>query len=282
MLPSLNKVTLPLPFKALAQHRDEQLTEKANGIIRAFRELKAYVDGVTQSGQELSEAEIIVVSYRVPMTLEFEFMGELSGRIEALLKKNTVSDADKCLKYCELYAQLAALKDMMLTQIIGISDPMSNDRNGVLAYQIAFRRGIKHLFESLYTVNYGQKITPFFDPDSSVITDAFSTTLLNLGNYDRSVFGLYCIENLRESKDLVWSTLLSDSYFSRKPYLVLTTTAIGKWCPMGEILSALSTTRIVISKMPSAGSCCLGKQCMIFHAGQPLLPSAIQSPYCGK
>ena len=85
------------------------------------------------------------------MTLGFEFMGELSGRIEALLKKNTVSDADKCLKYCELYAQLAALKDMMLTQIIGISDPMSNDRNGVLAYQIAFRRGIKHLFESLYT-----------------------------------------------------------------------------------------------------------------------------------
>ena len=110
MLPSLNKVTLPLPFKALAQHLDEQLTEKANGIIRAFRELKAHVDGVTQSGQELSEAEIIVVSYRVPMTLEFEFMGELSGRIEALLKKNTVSDADKCLKYCELYAQLAAPK----------------------------------------------------------------------------------------------------------------------------------------------------------------------------
>ncbi|KAK3753820.1 hypothetical protein QZH41_005377 [Actinostola sp. cb2023] len=205
--------------EALDEFRDETLTDRASGMIRAFTVSKSYLDGAAVSGEPLSENEMIIASTRVPMTQGSEFMGELATVIDRLLRENQKSDAKKCIKYCELYAQLAGLKDMMLTQMISMSSPaMQNDINGLMGYKQAFREGTRLLLEPLYTTDFGQKIMPYFDPDLSVITDSYATAVLNLGTYDRSMAGYYCLEGPSSNgmADLVWTT---DNFLIRgKPF----------------------------------------------------------------
>ena len=192
--------------EALDEFRDETLTDRTIGMIRAFTDSKSYLDGAAVSGEPLSENEMIIASTRVPMTQGSEFMGELATVIDRLFRGNRVSDAKKCIKYCELYAQLAGLKDMMLTQMISLFSPANfqNDMNRLRAYKQTIHQATKLLLKPLYTIDFGQKIMPYFDPDVSVITDLYATTVLNLGTYDRSMAGYYCLEGYGNF-DLVWS-----------------------------------------------------------------------------
>jgi len=191
--------------EALDEFRDETLTDRTIGMIRAFTDSKSYLDGAAVSGEPLSENEMIIASTRVPMTQGSEFMGELATVIDRLFRGNRVSDAKKCIKYCELYAQLAGLKDMMLTQMISLFSPANfqNDMNRLRAYKQTIHQATKLLLKPLYTIDFGQKIMPYFDPDVSVITDLYATAVLNLGTYDRSVAGYYCLESYYQN--LVWS-----------------------------------------------------------------------------
>ncbi|XP_028515247.1 uncharacterized protein LOC114575164 [Exaiptasia diaphana] len=207
---------------ALAKYRDESLTDKAIGLIKAFRASKSYLDGAAESGKLLSKEEMIVASSRVPMTQGSEFIGELTTVIEKMFKNSKPSEALKCIKYCELFAQLAGLKDMILTQMISLAgNEMENDVNGLMSYQRDFRDAARVLLEPLFTTNFGQKVLPYFDPDISVITDSYATSLLDLGKYDRSRAGMHCIVtpvNSGGKKNLVWSTDSDFLQVNGKPY----------------------------------------------------------------
>ncbi|XP_028514334.1 uncharacterized protein LOC114574878 [Exaiptasia diaphana] len=147
-----------------------------------------------------------LASIRVPMTQGAEFMGELASVILKMFKDNKVSDAKKCIKYCELYATLTSIRDMILTQFISMSSNVKNvqnDVNGLIGYRQNFRDGTKALFEKLYTVDYFSNIMPYFDPDDSTVTDTYSTVMLNLGKYDRSLSGQYCLQ-YEGNKDFEW------------------------------------------------------------------------------
>lgn len=196
---------------ALKEYEDQRLSDKAVGLISALRSSKAYLDGAAKSGEPLSDTEMIIASSRVPLTQGTEFMGILATVIDRLFKGNKEEDAKKCLKYCELYAMLAALRDMILTQMISMTSPkLKNDQNGVLNVRRDFRIGVKVLFKPLFTVDFDSKIMPFFDPDASPATFAYATKVLKLGNFDRSKAGVFCIESkfygMALGADFIWST----------------------------------------------------------------------------
>ncbi|KAK3697225.1 hypothetical protein QZH41_001301 [Actinostola sp. cb2023] len=194
---------------ALEKYRDESLIDKAVGLVSAFQHSKAYLDGAALSGQPLSEMEALMASTRVPMTLGVAFMGELARVIVRLSTGNQVKDAQKCITYTELYVKLAGLKDMMLTQMISLSpSSLQNDINGLMAHRQNIGEATKVLLQPFYTIDFGSKILPYFDPDISVITDSFAIAVLGLGKYDRSMAGYYCLASYHGNsrpKDLVWS-----------------------------------------------------------------------------
>lgn len=105
------------------------------------------------------------------------------------------------MTFCELYAQLAGLKDMIITQLITMStDVMTSDTLGLLSYQENFREATKLLLEPLYKSSFGSKILPYFDPDISVATDSYALAVLNIKSYDRSRAGMYCLMTQSKSK----------------------------------------------------------------------------------
>ncbi|KXJ13442.1 uncharacterized protein LOC114575162 [Exaiptasia diaphana] len=210
--------------EALEKYRDESLTDKASGLIKAFRGSKSYLDGAAESGKLLSKEEMIVASARVPMTQGSEFIGELTTVIEKIFKNSKPSEAQKCIKYCELFAQLAGLKDMILTQMISLAgNEMENDVRGLMSYHRDFREAARVLLEPLFTIKFGQKVLPYFDPDISVITDSYATSVLDLGKYDRSRAGMYCLmtQSGGKFKDLVWSAEKEHFHVTGKPYTTL-------------------------------------------------------------
>jgi len=139
------------------------------------------------------------------MTMGLAFMGELAAVIVRLLSKNKAKDAPKCIKYTELYIQLAGLKDMMLTQMISLSpSSLRNDINGLMGHRQNLREATRVLLQPFYTIDFSSKILPYFDPDISVVTEAYATALLNLGKYDRAMAGYYCLYGMPLG-DLVWS-----------------------------------------------------------------------------
>ncbi|KXJ13422.1 hypothetical protein AC249_AIPGENE19225 [Exaiptasia diaphana] len=92
-----------------------------------------------------------------------------------------------------------------------------------MAKLIHFRAEARSVLEPLFTSNFGQKILPYFDPDISVITDSYATSVLDLGKYDRSRAGMYCLMTQVKDKleDLVWSTRDDNFHVNGKPYTTL-------------------------------------------------------------
>lgn len=208
--------------QALEKYRDEDLSSKAQGLIRALSESKAYLDGAAVSGNPLSDLEMTLSASRVPITQGAEFIGQLASVIHNLFTNNQASDAKKCIKYCELYATITAIRDMILTQYIAMSSNspnVENDVNGLIGYRQNFRDGTKVLFEKLYKIDYSNDIMPYFDPDTSKITDKYSTAMLTLGKYSRSMTGLYCIFEPGKGT-LDWQNTNNDLKVSGKPYTV--------------------------------------------------------------
>lgn len=209
---------------ALDAFHNTQLINEAKGVITALSASKAYLDGILSVEKQFSPSPVLI-SARVPITQHTASIGMLLAEIERLMKKNTVSDSKKCLKYVELFAYEMTLQDMILTQIIGMysnKDLETNgDKQGLIGTRQLLRSMTKPLFKKLYTIDYGSKILPYFDPDVQVIADSYATSLLDLGKYDRSLAkGLYCIQH-KNGKDLDWRR--SDSkvlkLLSNKPYI---------------------------------------------------------------
>lgn len=212
---------------ALAKYGDETLNDKASGLISAFGNSKSYLDGAAQSGKLLSKEEMIIASSRVPINQGVEFMGTLANNIyNKFLRFSEDPDPKKCIRYCELYAQLAGLRDVILTQMIALTgDEMKNDVNGLMTMQRDFRDGTKILLEPLFDANVEQVILPYFDPDINKITDSYARSVLGLGTeYDRSKAGMYCLMaegKDKKLKDLVWSTNEKMFLVKNKPYITL-------------------------------------------------------------
>lgn len=114
---------------------------------------------------------------------------------------------------------------MILTQFISIT---SNDQNlefdvqGLINLRTTVRQGVKVLLEKLYVINYSSQILPYFDPDYSPATDTYARILLNMGKYDRSMAGLYCLMYASNSKDLGWERANGNYLVGGKPYIVTT------------------------------------------------------------
>ncbi|KAK3697231.1 hypothetical protein QZH41_010126, partial [Actinostola sp. cb2023] len=229
---SMDKIVREQIDSALDKFRDESLTDKAAGLVTAFRHSKSYLDGAALSGEPLSELEAILASTRVPMTMGLAFMGELARVIDKLLTDNQVKDAQKCIKYTELYVQLAGLKDLMLTQMISLTpSSLKNDINGVMAHRQNLREATQILLQPLFTLDFSSKILPYFDPDISVITDSFATAVLDLGKYDRSMAGYYCLESHYPNMEFVWSMTIPQLRLRNSgPYTTLFTKRNHKNC----------------------------------------------------
>ncbi|XP_028518948.1 uncharacterized protein LOC114576464 [Exaiptasia diaphana] len=180
--------------EALAQYREEDLIRKKNGLVYAFRLTKAYLDGAARSGRRLSDKGAVAATVEVGRSKGVAFMGELVSEIRDMFRKN--SDARKAIRYCEMYAQLALYRDIILTQFIGmlpLTKDLESHLDGYTSDRDTFRSMSRAVLGKLYEVNFDNAIIPYFDPEVSVITDALSTKLLNLGKYDRSMAGLHCL-----------------------------------------------------------------------------------------
>ncbi|KXJ13427.1 Toxin CrTX-A [Exaiptasia diaphana] len=208
--------------EALEEYHDEELTRKADGLLTAFRHTKAYLDGAAESGKPFSKDERAVVAKEVERTQGVAFMGELAYAVRKMFKNNKPSDARKAIRYCEMYAQLAVIRDIILTQYIAmIPKDWENHLNGIIRDRALMRRVTKTLLETFYIVDYDSLIMPYFDADVSVITDAYSTKMLNMGNYDRSMAGLHSLMNPgRSGLEVVdWKTEPRMFRPSNNPYI---------------------------------------------------------------
>ena len=170
------------------------LSNQAEGSILDFQTSRAFLNGVSRAGRNLTESESTALPSYVPVYNGVAFMGTLSSEIRNIIRGNEAGEANKCLKYIELYTRMAILKDLVLQQMAAlISDSQSSIRDGVYAYQDYIRSSAKALFKFLYESEIGSNIVPYFDPDKYELTDAYMSEVLEIENYDRSMAGKYFV-----------------------------------------------------------------------------------------
>ena len=114
---SLGQIVREEIDEALAQFYEQDLSNQARGIAKTFDVSKAYVDRLAQSGNKLTVAQAGSLERNVPLYLGLEFMGTLSSEIERLLRANKRNEAKKTLRYIELYAKMAVLKDVIIQEV---------------------------------------------------------------------------------------------------------------------------------------------------------------------
>ncbi|XP_028515338.1 uncharacterized protein LOC114575184 [Exaiptasia diaphana] len=201
---TLDVVVIEQINESLAEYPDLWFSRTSMMMITAsFERTKAYLDAAVKSGETLDKGE-------VERSIQLPFMGVLTRAIHSFFKDNSVADANKGIRYCEMYAHIALYRDIILTQYIAMAAVPSTATghdflDALISFREAFRRIDGAVLGNLYAVDYDSAIIPYYDPDVSVITDTYSTEILNLGKYDRSMTGLYCLmhrEN-RVIKDLV-------------------------------------------------------------------------------
>ncbi|KXJ13425.1 Toxin CfTX-1 [Exaiptasia diaphana] len=208
---------------ALREYKDKQLTEEAGGLIIAFQNSMAYLEGVIESGKPVTKWMVGLLSQRVPIAFGSKFMGRLVFVNNNLFSENKATEARRFIKYCELFAKLEILRDMMITQLISMrpsnsDDDLLNDKAGLLKLQERHRTRAELLFKKLYTVDFNSNIMPYFDPDVSPTTDAYSKKILGLGKRKSSIkAGLYCLTTVGE-KDLDWKRKYDRYKLSGNPY----------------------------------------------------------------
>ena len=117
-------------------------------------------------------------------------MGTLESRIRTLFDSTDPLDAKKCIKYIELYAKIAVMKDALVGQTAALI-PNSEEvlQRSVLAVQQSLRNSAKALFQFLYNSDPNQKVLPYYDVELSVVTDSYAIQVLGIADYDRSLNG---------------------------------------------------------------------------------------------
>ena len=209
--------------EALEVFYDKTLSDEAQAAVNAMRHSKSFLDGVASTGDMISDSEANSLSSHVPVYYGVEFMSKLSVVIRRLVQENKAKDAKKCLKYIELYCQLAALKDMALQQFASLlPNSHKNIRAGVYGMMDALRDGQAVLFEFLYKSDLGNKIMPYFDPDFSIISDVYLDKVLKIRNYDRWLAGTYCFTPGGQTKSMTWSSEVG-ALSEDRPYATLGT-----------------------------------------------------------
>ena len=234
---------------ALDDFYDQSLSDEARGTIEAMRHSKAFLDGVSSSGELISEGEAMALGTHVPVYRGLKFMGTLATVIGRLVGNNRPKDAKRCIKYIELYCTMATLKSMIL-QEFGALLPEShkNIRLGVFATHRSLLDDQMRLMGFLYSGDTANKIMPYYDPDSSPVTDAYLLKMLKVNDYDRSLTGTYCIkpaEGPYKNWNLAWSTS-HERYSKDRPYATVVSGSgycYWKIVPHGKNLYSIVNTR---------------------------------------
>ena len=192
---------------ALEEFYEQLLFDEAAGIVTAFQVSKAFLDPMTQSDEDLSHVTLNAINCNVPITQHVEFMGTLDSRIRTLFDTTDPLDAKKCIKYIELYAKIAVMKDALVGQTAALI-PNSEGvlQRSVLAVRQSLRNSARALFEFLYSSDPNQKVLPYYDVDLSVITDTYAIQVLGIADYDRSLKGLRSISHSLLPSYLDWET----------------------------------------------------------------------------
>ena len=243
---------------ALEAFHDQLLLDEANGVLKAFQVSKAFLDSITQSGEDLSDVTLIAINCNVPITQHVDFMGTLESRIRTLFDTTDPLDAKKCIKYIELYAKIAVMKDALVGQTAAlIPDSEEVLQRSVLAVQQSLRNSARELLQFLYNSDPNQKVLPYYDVDLSVVTDSYAIQVLGIADYDRSLKGLRSISHSVMPSYLDWETgidlLPPKGVTTSKAFGTLGTdsTAIWKLRPHGNNLFSIVNKRGCSDDTPS-------------------------------
>ena len=233
--------------EALAQFYEQDLSNQARGIAKTFDVSKAYVDRLAQSGNKLTVAQAGSLERNVPLYLGLEFMGTLSSEIERLLRANKRNEAKKTLRYIELYAKMAVLKDVIMQEVATLlPDELEPNRQAMFAAQNVLRGQQKELLQFLragrFDKSHNKMAVNYFDPDVNPVTDAYMTAVLKIPDYDRSMAGIWCLTPVIYGKrelPITWLRVLRTS----RPYITLKNEGcFWKLIPHGNYLYTVVNT----------------------------------------
>ena len=209
--------------EALAQFYEKELSDQALATAKTFDVSKVFVDTLAQSGNKLTKTEGLSLQINVPVYLGLEFMGTLSSAIERLLRANKRNEAKKTLRYIELYAKMAVLKDVIIQEVATLlPDELEPNRQALFAAQIGLRDQQKNLIQFLragrFDKSHNKMAVNYFDPDVNPVTDAYMTAVLKIPDYDRSMAGIWCLTPAIEGERELPITWLRP-FGSGRPYI---------------------------------------------------------------
>ena len=232
--------------EVLGQFYEQDLSNQARGLVETFDLSKAYVDRLARSGNKLTLAQAGSLERNVPLYLGLEFMGTLSSEIDRILKGNKGDDAKKILRYIELYAKMAVLKDVIMQEVATLlPDELEPNRQAMLAAQDVLRGEQRERFKFLRAGGVGEVALNYFDPDVSPITDAYLTAVLKVPDYDRSMAGIWCLSpNITGEKILpiTWFRNHDSLMAGGHPYITPYNEGFWKLIPHGNHLYTVVNT----------------------------------------
>ncbi|KXJ13285.1 Toxin CaTX-A [Exaiptasia diaphana] len=214
LLGLFGKGTIPRTFgeiveetvnNTLEEYPDQELSRTSKKMISAFQRTKVHLDRAAELRNPVNKKE-------VDESIGMAFMGGLANKIHTMFDDNTVADARKAIRYCEMYAQLEVYRDIILTQYMSMIPTTAAWKKFLdvpISFRATFRKFAGLILGKLYAVDYDSMIMPYFDPDINDITDTYSTKMLDLGKYDRSMTGLYCLRNQKDGRDMVGASTIT-------------------------------------------------------------------------
>nr|QNH72484.1 toxin candidate TRINITY_DN25686_c0_g1_i1 [Pachycerianthus borealis] len=205
---------------ALAEFYELTLTNEASGAVSEFQLSKAFLDGVRSKANTLSDTEANALASHVPVYGGVKFMGILASEIEKIKKENPFYSTNrvKCLKYIELYAEMADLKTHILQEMAALlPDSHSNIRNGVLNALKSLHEGQKSMIKFLYESDYTKYMLANYIPSFYPSTDQYALKVLKISDYDRTLSGTWCLK-LDGASYLKWGRSYSRLMVNDRPY----------------------------------------------------------------
>ena len=116
--------------------------------------LRLLLDGVISDlgpDQKLNDSTAIALLIHIPVYRNIAFMENLKAQIEDMKDENRDEDAQKCLKYIELWARMALLKDIILQRMAAIMpESQQSIRAGFYSVQSSLREKARNLFKFLW------------------------------------------------------------------------------------------------------------------------------------
>ena len=197
--------------KELERMYEKQLTNQARGVLSEFKVSKAYLDGLDVYGIKLTPSDVQNLACHIPVYQGLSFMGTLATEINTCVSHNRKEDSRKCLKYLELYANMAIFKNLILQQLIVHlqGDSLRNTRRAIISAQEQIKNAAAELYTFLYKIDKyeperGSQILLRFDPDRYKSIDLYYLGVLKMKNYDRKLAGKFYLHHATVG-NLSWS-----------------------------------------------------------------------------